>query len=88
VKNLELLMAEVNNTLADYWLDASNQCKAAVAKSYATPKVMRGSPYVELALQYGWILIPPKDRLLVYIDHGRSEASVCRYFHIVARSTL
>jgi DUF1365 family protein len=52
--------------LADYWLDASNRCKAAVAKTYAAPEVMHVTPYVEMGLQYEWILTPPQDRLVVH----------------------
>ncbi len=71
VENLELILAEVNNTFGEshnYWLDASNQRTVAAAKRYTTPKVMHVSPFMEMRLQYDWIFTPPGERLVAHMN--------------------
>jgi uncharacterized protein len=68
---LELMMAEVNNTFGEkynYWLHASNQQPAAVAKRYSTAKHMHVSPFMDMHLRYDWIFAPPGERLVAHMN--------------------
>ncbi len=65
-----MVMAEVNSPFGqthNYWLGASNECSvSATAKRYTTPKAMRVSPFMDMKLNYDWILAPPGQRLVAH----------------------
>jgi uncharacterized protein len=78
VENLELIMAEVNSTFSEthnYGLDASNRRTSSTAKRYTTSRVMHVSPFMDIGLQYDWILAAPGE-CLVSREHAGSRQAL------------
>ncbi|HKO03573.1 MAG TPA: DUF1365 domain-containing protein, partial [Candidatus Acidoferrales bacterium] len=79
--NLEMMLAEVNNTFGEtcnYWLTAEFEPKAARlggggARRYETRKVFHVSPFMDLGHQYSWIFTPPGDRLVAHMNTRASD---------------
>ena len=79
--NLEMMLAEVNNTFGEtcnYWL--TPECephpagpRTAGPRRYETRKVFHVSPFIGLGHQYTWILTPPGDRLVAHMNLRASE---------------
>jgi uncharacterized protein len=68
---LELMMAEVNNTFGEsynYWLHAPNEQESQTAKRYHTAKHMHVSPFMDMSLAYDWIFTAPSDRLVAHMN--------------------
>jgi DUF1365 family protein len=74
--NLEMMLAEVNNTFGEtcnYWL--TRECeppakrpRGARTRRYETRKVFHVSPFMDLGHQYTWIFTPPGDRLVAHMN--------------------
>ena len=72
--NLEAVVAEVNNTPWGeqhcYVLDVRSQL-AATRLTAAQPKAFHVSPFLDMEMDYHWLLTVPGDRLVVRIEnHG------------------
>ncbi len=73
---LELILAEVNNTFGErhnYWLGPHNRLPASGSLRYRTPKRMHVSPFMPMDHDYTFVFTPPGERLIVHMDtsgHG------------------
>ena len=72
-EQLQLVLAEVNNTFGEthnYWLSAANQVPGSSAKAlhHRCPKAMHVSPFMDMRLDYDFILTPPCDRLTAHMN--------------------
>jgi hypothetical protein len=78
-EELQLILAEVHNTFGEshnYWLSGANQRPGNnKARRYLCPKAMHVSPFMDMRLDYDFILTPPDDRLTAHMNtlaDGRS----------------
>jgi DUF1365 family protein len=80
-EQLQLVLAEVNNTFGEghnYWLSEANQrpaSSAGKALGYRCPKAMHVSPFMDMRLDYDFVLTPPAGRLTAHkntLEDGRS----------------
>jgi DUF1365 family protein len=75
-ERLELVLAEVNNTFGEghnYWLSPANQRPAGNGSSgksrrYQCPKAMHVSPFMDMRLDYDFVLTLPGERLTAHMN--------------------
>jgi uncharacterized protein len=75
--DLEMMLAEVNNTFGEtcnYWLTpecerpaASGRPAGTGTRRYETQKVFHVSPFMDLAPRYTWVFTPPGERLVAHM---------------------
>ena len=80
--NLEMMLAEVNNTFGEtcnYWL--TRECEQAAAhrdgarpRRYETRKIFHVSPFMAMGHQYKWVFTPPGERLVAHMSTLTSES--------------
>src|SRR5262249_8992546 len=76
---VEIVLAEVNNTFGEthnYWLHAGNQTDGGPAPlHHRVPKQMHVSPFMDMGLDYGFVLTDPGETLTAHmktLDGGRA----------------
>ncbi|HEV3199790.1 MAG TPA: DUF1365 domain-containing protein [Bryobacteraceae bacterium] len=70
-ERLQMVLAEVNNTFGEghnYWLSPANQRPANKALRYQCPKAMHVSPFMDMQLDYDFVLTPPAERLTAHMN--------------------
>ena len=75
---LETVLAEVKSTFGEshnYWLSAANQVSAGKARIYRCRKAMHVSPFMPMELDYRFVLPPPGERLVAYMNTLEGEHS-------------
>ena len=75
---LEMVLAEVCSTFGErhnYWLSAANEIPGEHSRRYRVAKRMHVSPFMDMAMDYAFVLTTPGERLTAHmntIEHGRS----------------
>jgi DUF1365 family protein len=76
---LDTILAEVNSTFGEsrnYWLSPKNQQPGRSALHYVCPKAMHVSPFMDMNLDYEFVLTKPGHKLVAYMNTiQRGEAS-------------
>ncbi|HTS31282.1 MAG TPA: DUF1365 domain-containing protein [Bryobacteraceae bacterium] len=73
-ETLQLVLAEVNNTFGEthnYWLSPANHRPAGSpgkALGYRCPKMMHVSPFMDMRLDYDFVLTPPAGHLTAHMN--------------------
>ena len=70
-RHLDTVLAEVNSTFGEsrnYWLWSQNRRHSASALRYSCPKTMHVSPFMDMNLDYEFVLTQPGDRLLAHMN--------------------
>jgi DUF1365 family protein len=73
---VDTVLAEVNSTFGEsrnYWLSAHNRQRSENSLSYRCPKTMHVSPFMDMNLDYEFVLTRPADKLVAHmntIEHG------------------
>jgi DUF1365 family protein len=68
---LHTILAEVNSTFGEsrnYWLSPRNQQPSANALHYRCPKTMHVSPFMDMDLDYEFVLTDPGDKLVAHMN--------------------
>jgi DUF1365 family protein len=71
---VEVVLAEVKNTFGEthnYWLHAVNQTAAPL--HHRVPKQMHVSPFMDMALDYGFLLTDPGEKLTAHMNTLEGE---------------
>jgi len=80
-ERLQMVLAEVSNTFGErhnYWLSEANRRTAGAsgkAVGYRCPKAMHVSPFMDMRLDYDFVLTAPADGLIAHMNtlaEGRS----------------
>ncbi len=75
---VDTVLAEVNSTFGEsrnYWLSSHNRQASANALHYRCPKTMHVSPFMDMNLDYEFVLTEPGDKLIAHmstIESGQS----------------
>jgi uncharacterized protein len=75
---VDTVLAEVNSTFGEsrnYWLSPHNRQASANALHYRCPKTMHVSPFMDMNLDYEFVLTEPGDKLIAHmntIEQGQS----------------
>lgn len=67
----DTILAEVNNTFGErrnYWLWSQNRQASANALRYRCPKTMHVSPFMNMSLDYEFVLTVPDDKLVAHMN--------------------
>jgi hypothetical protein len=73
---VDTVLAEVNSTFGEsrnYWLSQHNRQPSANSLHYRCPKTMHVSPFMDMNLDYEFVLTSPDDKLIAHmntIEHG------------------
>ena len=79
---VDTVLAEVNSTFGEsrnYWLSSHNRQASANALHYRCPKTMHVSPFMDMNLDYEFVLTEPGDKLVAHmstIESGRQSTIV------------
>ena len=68
---IEAILAEVNSTFGEsrnYWLGPQNRQPSAKALRYRCPKTMHVSPFMDMDLDYEFVLTIPEDKLVAHMN--------------------
>jgi DUF1365 family protein len=68
---LDTVLAEVNSTFGEsrnYWLWPRNRQPSANALHYRCPKTMHVSPFMDMNLDYEFVLTEPADKLVAHMN--------------------
>jgi DUF1365 family protein len=68
---LDKVLAEVNSTFGErrnYWLSPENQMPSANSMHYRCPKTMHVSPFMEMNLDYEFVLTDPGEHLVAHMN--------------------
>jgi len=68
---LNTVLAEVNSTFGEsrnYWLSSQNRQPSANALHYRCPKALHVSPFMDMNLDYEFVLTEPADRLVAHMN--------------------
>ncbi len=82
--NLQVIMAEVNNTFGEtenYWLSSRDEQPAGESRKYRFLKTFHVSPFMKLGQEYEWTFTLPSERLI-------SQCTSHENGHAVFDSTL
>jgi len=83
---IDTILAEVNSTFGEsrnYWLWPKNQQPSAAALRYRCPKALHVSPFMDMNLDYEFVLTVPDDKLVAHmntIERGSESASRAPFF--------
>ncbi len=69
--HLDTVLAEVNSTFGEsrnYWLWPQNRLASANALHYRCPKTMHVSPFMDMNLDYEFVLTEPADKLVAHMN--------------------
>jgi DUF1365 family protein len=69
--DLDTILAEVNSTFGEsrnYWLWPRNRQPSANALHYRCPKTMHVSPFMDMNLDYEFVLTDPGDKLVAHMN--------------------
>lgn len=69
--HLDTILAEVNSTFGDrrnYWLGGGNRQAPANSLRYRCPKTMHVSPFMDMNLDYEFVLTEPADKLVAHMN--------------------
>jgi len=83
---LDTILAEVNSTFGEsrnYWLSPKNRQPSANALRYRCPKTMHVSPFMDMNLDYEFVLTEPGERLVAHmntIESGVTSGSPQPFF--------
>lgn len=75
---VQQVLAEVHNTFGEshnYWLHEGNRTEGANAHHHSVPKELHVSPFMDMAMDYGFVLTDPGERLTAHmntIEEGRT----------------
>lgn len=76
--HIDAILAEVNSTFGEscnYWLGPQNRLPSANALRYRCPKTMHVSPFMNMDLDYEFVLTVPDDKLVAHMNAmGRDTA--------------
>jgi len=83
-ERLQMVLAEVHNTFGEtynYWLSPGNQRLSpdggpAKSRRYQCPKALHVSPFMDMRLDYEFVLTPPGERLTAHmntLEDGRAN---------------
>jgi DUF1365 family protein len=79
-ERLRMVLAEVRNTFGEshnYWLSAANQrTSSGQAMRYACPKAMHVSPFMDMRMDYDFILTPPAGTLTAHMNTIKGERTI------------
>jgi DUF1365 family protein len=79
-ERLQMVLAEVRNTFGEshnYWLSAGNQrASAGPAMRYVCPKAMHVSPFMDMSMDYDFILTPPAGTLTAHMNTIERERAI------------
>ena len=84
--HLDAVLAEVNSTFGEtrnYWLSRENREPSANALHYRCPKTMHVSPFMEMNLDYEFVLTEPGEKLVAHmntIERGPASESSTPFF--------
>jgi DUF1365 family protein len=84
---LATIVAEVSNTFGEtynYWLHSANRTPGDKARHHRVPKQMHVSPFMDMALDYEFLLTEPADRLTAHmntLDAGRATFDATLTLH-------
>jgi DUF1365 family protein len=84
--HVDTILAEVNSTFGEsrnYWLWPNNQQPGAKALHYVCPKAMHVSPFMDMHLDYEFVLTRPADKLGAHmntIQRGALSGSASPFF--------
>jgi len=79
---LETVLAEVNSTFGEtrnYWLTARNRLPGETSLRYRCPKTMHVSPFMDMNLDYEFVLTRPAETLVAHmntIEQGNERNSL------------
>jgi len=68
---LRVILAEVNSTFGEsrnYWLTPANRCPSEKANRYVCPKTMHVSPFMDMNLDYEFVLTEPAATLVAHMN--------------------
>jgi DUF1365 family protein len=68
---VDTVLAEVNSTFGEsrnYWLSPHNRQASANALHYRCPKTMHVSPFMDMNLDYEFVLTEPADKLVAHMN--------------------
>jgi len=83
---LDTVLAEVNSTFGEsrnYWLWPRNRQSSTSALHFRCPKTMRVSPFMDMNLDYEFVLTAPADKLVAHmntIERGIASESLEPFF--------
>jgi DUF1365 family protein len=81
---LDTILAEVSSTFGEsrnYWLSTQNQQLSANALQYRCPKTMHVSPFMDMDLDYEFVLTKPAGKLVAHMNTiERGTASGIPFF--------
>jgi DUF1365 family protein len=75
---LDTVLAEVNSTFGEsrnYWLWPRNRQPSANALHYRCPKTMHVSPFMDMNLDYEFVLTEPADKLVAHMNTIERESA-------------
>jgi len=67
---LSLILAEVNSTFGEsrnYWLSPANRLKHDGSMRFRCPKTLHVSPFMDMALDYDFVLTEPEEKLVLHM---------------------
>jgi uncharacterized protein len=76
--DLDTILAEVNSTFGEsrnYWLWPRNRQPSANALHYRCPKTMHVSPFMDMNLDYEFVLTEPTDKLVAHMKTIELQAA-------------
>src|SRR5208283_5294438 len=84
--SIDTILAEVNSTFGEsrnYWLWPKNRQSSANSLHYRCPKTMHVSPFMDMNLDYEFVLTEPGEKLVAHMDtieHGPAFDSFKPFF--------
>ena len=77
--HLDIILAEVNSTFGEtcnYWLGPQNRPSSASALHFRCPKTMHVSPFMDMNLDYEFVLTEPADKLVAHMNTIERSAAL------------